>query len=251
MIDDGSSDIYAIADVHGRADLLEVLLRHIADTSAERQSKPTVIFLGDLIDRGPRSPQVLDLVASTLDLYPGSQLILGNHDFYLRSLLRGELAPEDAVNWMDWGGVATVSAYSRRPVPDFRGIAADIREAFPHHATLLDSALTYRQIGSFCFVHAGIRPGVSLAAQTDYDLRWIRAGFLDHVEAFEYIVVHGHTITNSLRPEVYDNRIAIDTAAYRTGRLSAAVIRHDKLSHFICTALGATGEITVENWRAD
>ncbi len=251
MLDDGPSDIYAIADIHGRSDLLEVMLRHIADISAERRSKPTVIFLGDLIDRGPRSPQVLDQVASTLDLYPGSQLILGNHDFYLRSLLRDELAPEDAVNWMDWGGVATVSAYSRRPVPDFKGIAADIRDAFPHHATLLDNALTYRQIGSFCFVHAGVRPGVSLTEQTDYDLRWIRAGFLDHVDAFEHIVVHGHTITNSLRPEVYDNRIAIDTAAYRTGRLSAAVIRHDKLSHFICTALTATGEITVENWQAD
>lgn len=248
MTDDVPSDIYAIADIHGRADLLQAMLDHIAAASSERRSPPTVIFLGDLIDRGPRSPQVLDLVASTLNLYPGSQLVLGNHDFYLRALLREELTYEDAVNWMDWGGVATVSAYSDRPVPDFKGIAGDIRNAFPHHSALLDNALTYKEIGSFCFVHAGIRPGLPLTAQTDYDLRWIRAGFLDHADAFDHVVVHGHTITSSLRPEIYDNRIAVDTAAYRTGRLSAAVIRQDKLSHFVCTQLVETGDITVETW---
>ncbi|MDW5316866.1 metallophosphoesterase [Rhizobium sp. PL01] len=246
MTEDPASEIYAIGDIHGRADLLEVLLRHVAVASGQGGLKPIVIFLGDLIDRGPRSPQVLDLVASTLELYPGSRLVLGNHDFYLRALLRGELVPEDAVNWMDWGGVATVSAYSDLPVPDFEGIAAEIREAFPHHAHLLESALTYKEIGRFCFVHAGIRPGVLLTAQTDYDLRWIRAGFLDHVDAFDHIVVHGHTITNSLLPEMYDNRIAVDTAAYRTGRLSAAVIRQDRLSHFIFTKLNPTGDISVE-----
>ncbi len=250
MTDHAPSDIYAVADIHGRADLLEALLRHIATVSSERRSKPIVIFLGDLIDRGPQSPAVLDLVAATLEQYPGSHLILGNHDFYLRSLLREELSPADAVNWMDWGGVATVSAYSARPVPDFKGIAADIRRAFPHHAVLLDNALTYRQMGSFCFVHAGVRPGVPLAEQDEYDLRWIRAGFLDHVDPFDHMVVHGHTITNSLLPEVYDNRIALDTAAYRTGRLSAAVIRQDKLSHFVCTALNALGEISVEELPA-
>ncbi len=250
MTDDTQSEIYAIADVHGRADLLEVLLGHIAVAAGRGRVKPIVIFLGDLIDRGPCSPQVLDLVASTLDLYPGSELILGNHDFYLGSLLREDLSPEDAINWMDWGGMATVSAYSGRPVPDFRGIAKDIREAFPRHAALLDNALTYKEIGRYCFVHAGVRPGLPLAAQTDYDLRWIRAGFLDHADPFDHIVVHGHTITNSLRPEVYNNRIALDTGAYRSGRLSAAVISQDKLSHFVCTKLNAAGDISTEEWHA-
>ncbi|MDO9416474.1 metallophosphoesterase [Pararhizobium sp.] len=251
MIETRAPDIYAIADIHGRADLLGVLLSHIADVAARNGSKPVIMFLGDLIDRGPRSPLVLDLVSSTLDLYPGSRLILGNHDFYLRALLRGQLTQEDAVNWMDWGGVATISAYSDRPLPDFGGIAKDIRAAFPHHVDLLENALTYKEIGRFCFVHAGIRPGFALAAQDDYDLRWIRAGFLDHVDAFDHIVVHGHTITSSLRPEVHGNRIAVDTAAYRTGRLSAAVIREDQLSHFICTHVGPTGEIGVQDWSPE
>lgn len=244
-----SPDIYAIADVHGRADLLEAMLAHIAGASQGRQSKPIVIFLGDLIDRGPHSPKVLDQVAATLKVYPGSRLILGNHDFYLRELLRGELTDEDAVNWMDWGGVATVSAYSDRPVPDFKNIAADIRRNFPHHAVLLENALTFSQIGSFSFVHAGIRPGILLANQSEYDLRWIRAGFLDHLGAFDHVVIHGHTITQSLRPEVYGNRIAVDTAAYRSGRLSAAVLRNDKLEHFLCTDLTVAGTIEVSEWR--
>lgn len=249
MTDAAASDVYAIADIHGRADLLKVLLDHIATVSSERRSKPIIIFLGDLIDRGPRSPDVLDLVASTLDSYPGSRLVLGNHDFYLRALLRDELADADAVNWMDWGGVATLTAYSDRPVPDFKNIAADIRGAFPHHVDLLENALTYKAVGRFCFVHAGIRPGIPLLEQTAYDLRWIRAGFLDYLEPLDHVVVHGHTITASLRPEVYDNRIALDTAAYRTGRLSAAVIRQDALSHFVCTELNGMGEIVVGEWR--
>ncbi len=244
-----SSDIYAIADIHGRADLLEAMLGCIAAASDDHQSKPVVIFLGDLIDRGPDSPKVLDQVCSTLDLYPGSRLILGNHDFYLRELLRGTLTQEDAVNWMDWGGVATVSAYSSCPVPDFENIAADIRRVFPHHVDLLENALTFKEMGRFCFVHAGIRPGILLAKQDEYDLRWIRTGFLDHMDVFGHVVLHGHTITKSLRPEVYANRIALDTGAYRTGRLSAAVIRQDALSHFVCTELTDTGAIHVGEWQ--
>ncbi|MBY2933762.1 hypothetical protein HF263_23330 [Rhizobium leguminosarum] len=243
------SIVYAIADVHGRADLLEAMLGYLAADSNDHDTKPVVMFLGDLIDRGPHSPKVLDQVCSTLNLYPGSRLILGNHDFYLRELLRGALAYEDAVNWMDWGGVATLSAYSTRPIPAFENIAADIRSVFPHHVDLLENALSFKEIGRFCFVHAGIRPGVQLANQSEYDLRWIRAGFLDHIDVHDHVVLHGHTITKSLRPEVYSNRIALDTGAYRTGRLSAAVIRHDELSHFLCTELTESGAIRVGEWR--
>lgn len=78
------------------------------------------------------------------------------------------------------------------------------------------SYLKFGQSG-FCQIHCS--PGVSLAEQTDSDLRWIRACFLDHVEPFDHIIVHGHTITNSLRREIHHNRIALDTGAYRTGRL--------------------------------
>ncbi|WP_244475269.1 metallophosphoesterase [Rhizobium sp. Leaf341] len=243
------NEIYAIADIHGRADLLEALLGFIAGEAARHGTNPVLIFLGDLIDRGPHSPKVLDQVCAALDLYPGSRLILGNHDFYLREMLRGTLAAEDAVNWLDWGGVATLSAYSHRPVPDLDAIAAEIRTTFPHHVELLETALTYKEIGRFCFVHAGIRPGVELIRQTDYDLRWIRAGFLDHTEVFGHMVLHGHTITASLRPEIHVNRIALDTGAYRSGRLTAAVIRDDALSHFVSTEVSQEGAIQVGTWR--
>jgi serine/threonine protein phosphatase 1 len=249
--DTPASDIYAIADIHGRSDLLAAMLGHIAEDAAARRSKPVVIFLGDLIDRGPDSPGVIDQVAATLDLYPGSRLILGNHDFYLRELLRGTLDDDDAANWLDWGGVATLSAYSDRPIPDLVNIAGDIRRRFPHHADVLDGASTFKEIGRFCFVHAGIRPGVELVHQTEHDLRWIRAGFLDHLDMLSHIVLHGHTITASLRPEIHANRIALDTGAYRSGRLTAAVIRSDDLSHFVCTELGEGGDIRVGAWWPD
>ena len=142
-----------------------------------------------------------------------------------------------------------MNAYSTHPVPAFENIAADIRRVFPHHVDLLENALTFKEIGRFCFVHAGIRPGVRLANQSEYDLRWIRAGFLDHIDVHGHVVLHGHTITKSLRPEVYSNRIALDTGAYRTGRLSAAVITHDELSHFLCAELTESGAIQVGEWR--
>lgn len=246
-----STEIYAIADVHGRADLLEAILGYIAAASSDHPSLPVVIFLGDLIDRGPQSPKVLDQVCSTLDLYPGSRLILGNHDFYLRELLRGSLTSEDATNWMDWGGVATMSAYSNRPVPDFEKIAADIHHVFPHHVELLENAITFKEVGRFCFVHAGIRPGILLQNQDEYDLRWIRTGFLDHLDVLSHVVLHGHTITKTLRPEIHSNRIALDTGAYRTGLLSAAVIKGDELSHFLCTELTEAGAIQVGAWRPE
>lgn len=224
------------------------MLNHIRIVSNDLEQKPIIIFLGDLIDRGPHSPRVLDLVAATLEEYTGSQLILGNHDYFLRQLLRGDLTAEEATNWMDWGGVATISAYSSRPVPDFENIALDIRRAFPHHVDLLESALSHREIGQFCFVHAGIRPGIALAEQAECDLRWIRSEFLDHDAPHSHIVVHGHTITSSARPEIFANRIALDTGAYRTGRLCAAVIRWDELSCFVCTNVAADGKIRVEEW---
>lgn len=176
------SDIYAITDIHGRADLLEAMLGYIAAASDDHRSKPVVIF-------------------------------------------------------------------TNRPVPDFENIAPDIRRIFPHHVDLLENALKFKEIGRFCFVHAGIRPGVQLANQSEYDLRWIRAGFLDHIDVLDHVVLHGHTITKSLRPEVYSNRIALDTGAYQTGRLSAAVIRRDELSRFVCTELTETGAIQVGEWH--
>lgn len=233
--------IVAIGDIHGRADLLHKLLEDMARLMPDTK----VLFLGDLIDRGAASEQVLDLVHDYKERHPETELILGNHDFYLRECLHGTLTEDDAEKWLAWGGRQTLECYGAQDLERWSGVRKQILSRFPHHLELLESAKGIVTLGDHCFVHAGIRPGVPLDDQSGYDLMWIREGFLDHVEPLPLIVVHGHTITQSLLPEVHVNRIAIDTGAYRSHRLTAAVFENNALSHFLCTEQSPTGAIHV------
>lgn len=224
--------IYAIGDVHGRADLLRPLLDAIADDAGDQSA--VIIFLGDIIDRGPDSKEALELVDEAMDRFPGSQLILGNHDEYLLLALEGLLTETDATIWLEGnGGQATMRSYLPGNRPTVQQFAAFVHEYYGHHHSLLRNAVDKVVIGAHCFVHAGIRPGVPIADQNSFDLRWIREEFLDHRGQFEKIIVHGHTPTETDLPETYPHRIAVDTGAYATGRLTAVVIESDKLRRFI------------------
>ena len=101
-----------------------------------------------------------------------------------------------------------------------------------------------------CFVHAGLRPGVPLAEQTTEDLMWIKADFFDYRKRFEHVVVHGHTPTASGLPEVYANRIAMDTHAFKSSHLTAAAFDDGVLSHFMRTAVSTDGKIALESFSA-
>ncbi len=233
--------IVAIGDIHGRADLLRALLEDIPRTVTGAK----IVFLGDLIDRGPSSTQVLDMVHEYMQRHPDAELILGNHDFFLRECLRGTLTEDDADKWVSWGGVQTLESYSAIHFENWKQVRDLILFAFPHHLELLESAKGMVTAGDFCFVHAGIRPGVPLSGQTEHDLMWIRHEFLEHSEPHPLTVVHGHTITPSKLPEVHPNRIAIDTGAFGTHRLTAAIFENNALSHFLSTEKSSTGIIHV------
>ena len=84
-------------------------------------------------------------------------------------------------------------------------------------------------VGDYAFVHAGVRPGVALARQTEKDLLWIREDFLDAEAPHDRIIVHGHT-WESDQPQICPNRIGIDTGAYETGVLTALRLEDDGLS---------------------
>ncbi|MBB6305083.1 metallophosphoesterase [Rhizobium leucaenae] len=237
--------IYAIGDVHGRADLLRPLLDAIASDAGDQS--PIIIFLGDIVDRGPDSKEALELVDEAFDRFPGSQLILGNHDEYLLLALEGLLTETDEAIWLEGnGGRATVQSYLPGNSPTIRQFTGFVHEYYGHHHALLKSAVDKVVIGSHCFVHAGIRPGVPLDAQNSFDLRWIREEFLDHRGQFEKIIVHGHTPTETDLPEIYPNRIAVDTGAYATGRLTAAVFETERVLRFICAIERSAGTVDVE-----
>jgi serine/threonine protein phosphatase 1 len=214
-------DTFAIGDVHGRADLLERLLRYISETA---ECPYQIIFLGDLIDRGPDSKAAVELAIETVDGIPGSKLILGNHDHFPLRII-DEFPTEHkerAVNhWLfNMGGDATVRSYGFEP-DSFA--FDDLITRFPSaHLAFLRSASPYVELDRHTLVHAGLFPGVPLENQTLKDLTWITEPFLTSEGKFHKKVVHGHTITPRCQPEAFGSRIGIDTGAYISGILTAA-----------------------------
>lgn len=212
--------VYAIGDVHGRLDLLERLLAQIREDAMQRgMADPTLIFLGDLIDRGPQSAQVVERVCALVATDARTRVLLGNHEEVFRLTLAGDAAAIRTFHRI--GGRETALSYGVDPdALDDTTLVERLNTAVPAaHRALLDDAAEIIILGDYAFVHAGVRPGIAFDAQRGADLRWIRAPFLNHGRALEKIVVHGHTI--GAAAEFLPHRIGIDTGAYRTGRLTA------------------------------
>lgn len=214
---------YAVGDVHGRLDLLEDLLSRIEEEIRGRpKPKTSIIFLGDLIDRGPESAQVIERLRTYSPPDASAHFIMGNHEEVMLRVLAGE---ENLVSsWLRFGGAATLRSYGVDPRElsgmSSKEVAERIGKAVPpEHVEFLESFADSILFGGYLFVHAGIRPGIDLAEQAQSDLRWIREPFLDDTTDHGFVVVHGHTITNSV--EVAPNRIGIDTGAFCTGTLTA------------------------------
>ncbi len=213
--------VYAIGDIHGRADLLDDLLARIdADHAARVQKRRLIVVLGDLIDRGPDSAGVVERIMGLAG--PDVRVLAGNHEELMLLTLEGDR--EAAKVFARAGGRETIlsygvseEAYERA---DF-GEMIDLMRANipPRHVDFMKGLEDLVEIGDYAFVHAGIRPGVPLDEQRPEHLRWIRAGFLDHKQPHPRMIVHGHTITETV--DERSNRIGIDTGAYASGVLTA------------------------------
>jgi serine/threonine protein phosphatase 1 len=223
--------VYAIGDVHGRADLLAELFMRIDNDLRSRPRVSSVqVFLGDYIDRGPNSREVIDLLIERQQNHK-TMFLKGNHEDCVLRLLSD---PTEFSEWKMIGGLSTAMSYGVTPTghhdpQTHPRIATAVAAAMPdrHHRFLRSLALSVT-LGDFFFVHAGVRPGISLAAQAPRDLLWIRDDFLLHEDDFGKVVVHGHTPTRE--PEIRANRINIDTGAYATGRLTCLVLEDDQMS---------------------
>lgn len=233
---------YAIGDVHGRADLLDALLRHIEIENRNAPDGFRVVFLGDIIDRGPKSKKAMDLVVAELNRRPESALILGNHEeFLLLFLDRPDKRGIIFDHWMRNGGVATAVSYGLEVgrgyerIDEAHEILLDLLDQNQEHVDAMRGAASLVSERSHLFVHAGLRPGVAIEDQTAKDLRTIRADFLECGFDFGPTIVHGHTVTASRLPEIQVNRIALDTGAERSGRLSMMTIDQDGMESFFQT----------------
>jgi serine/threonine protein phosphatase 1 len=215
--------VYAVGDIHGRLDLLDRLLDDIAANNARRPLAHTeIIFLGDLVDRGPDSAGVVErLLTFSKGLVP-TRFLMGNHEEVFLRVLAGDAKAMRF--FLRIGGRATVMSYgfdaAEYAALDFETLTERLIERVPRaHVAFLSSFEEMIELGDYLFVHAGIRPGVNLDAQRVSDLRWIRDDFLDCRDDHGKLVVHGHSITDEV--DLKPNRIGIDTGAFDSGRLTA------------------------------
>ena len=225
----------AIGDIHGRLDLLEMMIDRLVDEFAKSSVKPRLIFLGDYIDRGMKSKEVIDFL-SNFDNHPnrssfGETIFLkGNHE---RAILYFLEDYSFGLSWCKYGGDTCLASYgvpiiSRTNNETYwHQVQEELTKNLPQkHYVFYNNLENYFVAGDFLFVHAGVRPGVSLDKQNEQDLTGIRDEFLNHRKPSSYMVVHGHTIVTD--PVVTRTRIGIDTGEFATGKLSAIYIKSDK-----------------------
>lgn len=228
--------VYAVGDIHGRADLLARLLDSIGRDAAGAGLRKVLVFLGDYVDRGPDSAGVVDLILGGAPEGFETVTLMGNHEWMLLRFL-GDIGA--GPSWLLNGGWATLESYGvtpsgwDEPSPDeLTRVQRDLAAALParHLAFLRGLAYGHRE-GGYVFVHAGMRPGVDIDRQVDADLIWIREPFLSHDGDIGAVAVHGHTIAPE--PQVRRHRIGIDTGAYMTGRLTCAVLEGRSLRFLV------------------
>jgi serine/threonine protein phosphatase 1 len=220
--------IYAIGDVHGRADLLDEVFAKIDLDSASRSAPRSLeVFLGDYVDRGANSKLVIELLIQR-SRSRRTIFLKGNHEAYLCEFLTN---PAVLNIWREYGALDTLVSYGLRPsmIPtsaESVKLAAALAESMPEtHKQFLHALESSFSCGGYFFAHAGVDPAYPLAQQRDEDLLWIRDRFLLCNNDFGQIVVHGHTPVPG--PEIRTNRINVGTGAYATGRLTCVVLERD------------------------
>src|SRR5215467_1756050 len=229
--------IYAIGDIHGCIYHLTQLLASIeTHVTAFPVPRPILVFLGDYVDRGPASREVIDQLIVVRERRE-VVFLKGNHESYLIEFLKN---PAILPEWFQYGGLDTLRSYGITPSShcdpkEHESLAAALSLAMRRrgHLEFLDQLKISYVCEDFLFVHAGVRPGIALDQQSEEDLLWIRDDFLHYEGDLGKIVVHGHTPV--LHPEVCSNRINVDTGAYATGRLTCLIIERDRMK-FISNA---------------
>ncbi len=240
---------YAVGDVHGRADLLKLMIGRIeTDIRQTKAADPVIIFLGDYIDRGPCSRDVVDCLMRDIPAGVERRVLRGNHEAAMSYFLE---EPWKGRAWLAHGGTHTLLSYGVAPPSAGAGKAAHERTAEvlraamgSRHLRFLENLERCAIYGDYLFAHAGVDPRLPLHRQQDADFYWIRERFLKCDAKFSHRVVHGHTPTAA--PHVDERRVGVDTGAYFSGRLTAARIERSEVSFIEVTAGAEVAEKS--NW---
>ncbi|WP_206427869.1 metallophosphoesterase family protein [Rhizobium sp. CIAT894] len=215
---------YAIGDIHGRYDLLVEAEEAILRDGARLPGRKLIVTLGDYIDRGPQSAQVIDHLMEPPPDGFDRICLAGNHEIAMLDYIDGWASYDD---WMRMGSAQSLKSYGLDPehlplvFPSGVQLDAFIRHSLPHtHVDFMRAMPIMLDTPSVLFVHAGIDPARPLAAQTDEDLVLIRHRFLESRVPLPKLVVHGHTPNDA--PDIRTRRLNLDTRAFRSGKLTVA-----------------------------
>ena len=242
--------VYAIGDIHGRADLLKKLLADIQQDAlgGNYKGRPILVFLGDYIDRGFQSREVIDILLGDLLSRFDTYFLKGNHEAAMLQFLS---EPGMGPRWIEHGGAETLVSYGVRPprsrtaAEEWAIASQELKRLLPReHLQFLMSLQVSLRIGDYMFVHAGVRPGVELDQQSEYDMLWIRDAFLNDTRPLGAVVVHGHTPAS--QPHRDSRRVGLDTGAYISGQLTAARFEHEAVE-FLSTGVAATKATAVRD----
>ncbi|MDE1994769.1 MAG: serine/threonine protein phosphatase [Rhizobiaceae bacterium] len=229
--------IYALSDIHGCYQAMVQAEQRIVRDASTIPGRKLLLFLGDYVDRGPNSAEVLShLCAPPPDGFE-RHMLCGNHDDVFLKFL---IDPEANTHWLEFGALPTIQSYGVDidRLLDDGATVLDVRDALKQamprdHVELLFSLSVAVSVGDILFVHAGIRPRIALAQQTDEDLMWIREPFLIDGPQLPLLVVHGHTPAKY--PDFGNGHIGIDTAVSMGGSLTVLKIEGDRKTIFTQT----------------
>ena len=196
--------IYAIGDIHGRFDKLRDLMDKI-DIDFESE---TLVFLGDYIDRGPQSFEVVEYLIDLRSRVEKCHFLKGNHEEMFEIYISGE----DRLTYLFNGGQQTIDSYMSRSREPDEPLIPD------NHLSFFKSLLMYYETNDYIFVHAGLQKNIPLGKQKSEDLLWIRKKFIESGHDYGKLVVFGHTPLPE--PLLQPNKIGIDTGAVYGNKLT-------------------------------
>jgi serine/threonine protein phosphatase 1 len=228
FLDKAPEVIYAVGDVHGCYDLLTRLEQQIADNAARFPGDKWIVMLGDYVDRGPRSSDVIHHLMGPPPPDFTRYCLAGNHEQLMLSYLE---RPDPEHAWLSLGGRETLHSYGIRQVLERQAMQPVLARQIPaQHVEFIRRAPSLISVPGFVFVHAGLRPEIPLSQQSEQDMLWIRPDDDLAPSSTKLLTVHGHTPVPAV--EARGGRINIDTGAFATGILSSVrILRNGRVSH--------------------